>query len=168
MQLRELADRLGCRLEGDGTLEIRRVAGLEQAGEGDLSFFANPRYAPALRRTRASAVIIGEGTGAAPCAMLRTKHPSLAFANAVAIFVAPAHPPPGIDSRSAIAPDAAVGRDASVGPFSSVGCGARIGDRTIIYPNVYIGDGAVIGDDCVIHSHTSIRERVSIGNRVIS
>ena len=165
--LRELAERLGCRLEGDGALEIRRVAGLEQAGEGDLSFFANPRYAPALRRTRASAVIIGEDAPAAPCAMLRTKHPYLAFANASAIFVSPAHPPPGVATLSAIAPDAMLGRDVSIGPFSSVGRGARVGDRTIIYPNVFIGDGAVVGDDCVIHSHVAIRERVIIGNRVI-
>ena len=41
MQLRELADKLGCRLEGDGTLEIRRVAGLEQAG--GVSLFTTPR-----------------------------------------------------------------------------------------------------------------------------
>ena len=60
MTLRELAERLGCRLEGDGDLEIRRVASLDQAGEGDVAFFANPKYAPALRRTRATAVIVGE------------------------------------------------------------------------------------------------------------
>jgi UDP-3-O-[3-hydroxymyristoyl] glucosamine N-acyltransferase len=167
MQLRELAERLECRLEGDGSVEIHRVAGLEQAGEGDLSFFANPRYAPILRRTRASAVIIGEGAPAAPCAMLRTKHPSLAFANAVSMFAAPQHLPSGIDSLSAIAADATIGRDVSVGPFSSIGRGARIGDRTIIHPNVCIADGAVVGDDCVIHSHVAIRERIVLGNRVI-
>lgn len=167
MQLRELAERLGCRLEGDGALEIRRVAGLEQAGDGDLSFFANPRYAPALRRTRASAVIIGEGAPAAPCAMLRTKHPSLAFANAISMFVSSVHPAPGIDKLSAIAPDAALGGDVSIGPFSSIGPGARVGDRTVIYPNVFIGDGAVIGEDCIIHSHVAIRERIVVGNRVV-
>ena len=167
MTLRDLAERLGCRLEGDGTLEISRIASLEQAGDGDIAFFANPRYAPALRRTRASAVIIGENAPAAPCAMLRTKHPYLAFANALTMFVKSADPPPGIDARSAIAGDATVGRDVSVGPFSSVGRGARIGDRTIIYPNVFIGDGAVVGDDCIIHSHVAIRERIVIGNRVV-
>jgi UDP-3-O-[3-hydroxymyristoyl] glucosamine N-acyltransferase len=167
MQLRELAERLGCRLEGDGALEIRRVAGLEQAGEGDLSFFANPRYAPALRRTRATAVIIGDSAPAAPCAMLRTKHPSLAFANAVSMFVTHAHPPSGIDSLSTVAHGATLGRDVSIGPFSSVGRGARVGDRTIVYPNVFIGDGAVVGDDCIIHSHAAIRERIIIGNRVV-
>jgi UDP-3-O-[3-hydroxymyristoyl] glucosamine N-acyltransferase len=167
MQLRELAERLGCRLEGDGALDIRRVAGLEQAGEGDLSFFANPRYAPVLKRTRATAVIIGESAPPAPCAMLRTKHPSLAFANAVAIFAPQEPPPPGVAPLSAVATDASLGRDVSIGPFSSVGRGARVGDRTIIHPNVFIGDGAVVGDDCIIHSHAAIRERVTLGNRVI-
>src|SRR5690349_21180908 len=167
MQLREVAERLGCRLEGDGSVEIRGVAGLEQAGEGDLSFFANPRYAPALRRTRASAVIIGEGTPVAPCAMLRTKHPSLAFANAVSLFAAPPVPHAGIDVHSSIAADATLGRDVSVGAFSSVGRGARIGDRTIIHSNVFVGDGVVIGSDCIIHSQAALRERIVLGNRVI-
>ncbi len=167
MRLSELAERLGCRLEGDGGLEIRRVAGLEQAGEGDLTFFANRKYAAALRRTRASAVIIGEDAPPAPCAMLRTRHPYLVFANALSVFAEPVHPAAGVDELSFVAPDASIGRDVSIGPFSSVGRGARIGDRTVIYPNVCIGDGAVVGQDCVIHSHVAVRERVVIGNRVI-
>ncbi len=167
MRLSELAERLGCRLEGDGGLEIRRVAGLEQAGEGDLTFFANRKYAAALRRTRASAVIIGEDAPPAPCAMLRTRHPYLVFANALSVFAEPVHPAAGVDELSSVAPDASIGRDVSIGPFSSVGRGARIGDRTVIYPNVCIGDGAVVGQDCVIHSHVAVRERVVIGNRVI-
>jgi len=167
MRLSELAERLGCRLEGDGGLEIRRVAGLEQAGEGDLTFFANRKYAAALRRTRASAVIIGEDAPPAPCAMLRTRHPYLVFANALSVFAEPVHPTAGVDELSFVAPDASIGRDVSIGPFSSVGRGARIGDRTVIYPNVCIGDGAVVGQDCVIHSHAAVRERVVIGNRVI-
>jgi UDP-3-O-[3-hydroxymyristoyl] glucosamine N-acyltransferase len=167
MKLRELADRLGCRLEGDGSLEIRRVTGLEQAAEGDLTFFANPRYAPALRRTRATAVILGEDAPAVGCAMLRTNDPYLAFANALELFVSFPRPAPGIDQMSCVAPDATLGRDVSIGPFSSVGRGSRVGDRTVIAPNVCIAEGAVIGDDCVIHSHVAIRERVVIGNRVV-
>ena len=165
--LRELAERLGCRLEGDGSLEIRRVAGLEQAGEGDLTFFANPRYAPALRRTRASAVIVGDDGPPAPCAMLRSKHPYLTFADALTFFNPSAQPAPGLDKLSIIAQDAVIGRDVSVGPFCSIGQGAHIGDRTVIHPNVYVGDAARIGDDCVIHSHVAVRERIVIGNRVV-
>jgi UDP-3-O-[3-hydroxymyristoyl] glucosamine N-acyltransferase len=167
MLLSELAQRLECRLEGDGGLEIRRVVGLEEAGEGDLTFFANPKYASKLRRTRASAVIIGDDAPAAPCSMLRSKQPYLTFANALSFFIPSAHPAPGIDKLTVVAPDAVLGRDVSIGPFCSVGRGAQIGARTIVYPNVCVGDGAVIGDDCVIHSHVAIRERVSIGHRVV-
>jgi len=167
MRLQELAERLGCRLEGDGALEITRVAALEQAGPGDLTFFANPRYAPALRTTKASAVIAAEGVPAANCAMLRTKEPYLAFANALALFADSRHPPPGVDSLSFVAKDATLGRDVSIGPFVAICRSARIGDRTVIYPNAWIGNHAVIGDDCVVHSHVAIREGVVIGNRVI-
>ena len=42
VRLADLAVELSCRLEGDGTIEIARVAGLEEAGPGDVSFLANP------------------------------------------------------------------------------------------------------------------------------
>ena len=66
MKLRELADRLRCRLEGDGGLDILRVAGLDDAGPGDVTFLANPKYQPAARTTRASALILAEDAEAAP------------------------------------------------------------------------------------------------------
>jgi UDP-3-O-[3-hydroxymyristoyl] glucosamine N-acyltransferase len=59
LKLRDLAERLDCRLEGDGDIEILRVAGIEQAQPGDLTFVANRKYYPLLRSTRASAVILG-------------------------------------------------------------------------------------------------------------
>jgi UDP-3-O-[3-hydroxymyristoyl] glucosamine N-acyltransferase len=167
MTLLELADRLSCRLEGDGRSEIHRVTGIEQAGPGDLTFFSNPRYTAALRRTRATAVILSEEAPPAPCAMLRTRDPYLAFANALSFFVDSTPPDPGIDRLSAVAPGATLGADVSIGPFVAVGRGARIGDRTVVYPNVCIGSDAVIGEDCVIHSHVAIRARVVIGNRVV-
>lgn len=167
MKLRELADRLACRLEGDGETEIVRVAGIEDAGPGDLTFLANPKYEKALHRTRASAVILRDDAPRAPCAMLRARDPYLAFARAVALFAPDWRPAPGVHPMAAVAADAQVGADVSIGPFVAIGEGVRIGDRTVIFPNVTVGAGAQIGADCIIHSNTSIRERVVIGNRVI-
>ena len=56
--LGELARRLECPVEGDAAIEIRRVAKIEEAGPGDLTFLANPKYASKLASTRASAVIM--------------------------------------------------------------------------------------------------------------
>ena len=167
MLLKELAEKLGCRLDGDGSLEIRRVAGLELAVAGDVSFFANPRYAAALRRTHASAVIAHDEAPSGNCAMLRTADPYLAFANALSLFVEAPPSTPGVDPLASVAGSATLGRDVSIGPFVTVGPGVRIGDRTVVLPHVTIGAGAMIGDDCLIHSQVAIRERVVIGHRVI-
>jgi UDP-3-O-[3-hydroxymyristoyl] glucosamine N-acyltransferase len=167
LKLRDVAARLGCRLEGDGETDVRRVSGIEDAGPGDLTFFANPKYSAELRATRASAVILGEAAEAAPCAMLRSPHPYLAFARAVALFMEPSRPAPGVHGLACVDQGAVVAPDASVGPFAVVGSGARIGARTILYPNVVIGRDAELGDDCVVHAGASIRERVRIGHRVV-
>ena len=169
MKLRDIADRLQCRLEGDGDVDIVRVAAIHSAQPGDLAFVANARYLPQLATTRASAVILGRTKGEAPhapCAVLHTDDPYTAFARAVAMFVRTTPPAKGVDPHSAVASDAVLGADVSIGPFVTVGAGAAIGARTILHPSVVIGPGAVIGDDCVIHSQVSIRERVVLGDRV--
>ncbi len=165
--LQELAERLECRLEGDGGVEIVRVAGIQDAAAGDVTFLANRKYERALLQTRASAVILRDDAPAAPCAMLRTRDPYLAFARAVGLFAPPSRPAAGVHPLTAVAEDAHLGDEVSIGAFVSIGRGARVGDRTVIFANVTIGDGAVIGSDCTIHSNVSIRERVTIGNRVV-
>jgi UDP-3-O-[3-hydroxymyristoyl] glucosamine N-acyltransferase len=165
--LQELADRLACRLDGDGALEVTRVAGIEDAGPGDLTFFSNPRYTAALRATRATAVILGDDAPAAPCAMLRTGAPYLAFARALSLFAPAQRPRPGVHPGAWLAPGVVCAQDATIGPFVSVGEGTVIGARTIVHANVAIGAGVVIGDDCLIHSNVAIRERVAIGHRVV-
>lgn len=167
MRLRDLAARLNCRLDGDGDVDIVRVAGIHDAGPGDLTFLANPRYEHALATTRASAVILREGAGGAPCAVLRASDPYLAFAHAVAVFAPADHPAPGIHPLTSVAASATIGQRVAIGPFVTVGEGAVIGDGTAVFAHVTIGPGARIGKDCVIHANVSIRERVVLGDRVV-
>lgn len=170
MKLSQIAERLGCRLEGDGAIEIRGIAPLEDAASGDLTFFTNPKYAPQLRETRASAVIIGDKADAAlppGAAALRSPHPYVAFARAAEIFAPKPAMPAGVHPLASVAPSATIAADSSVAAFVSIAAGARIGARSVIYPHVTIGEGATIGDDCIVHARVSIRERVTIGHRVV-
>ena len=166
MKLSELATRLDCRLEGDGELDVTRVAGIQDAQPGDVTFLANPKYEKLLATTRATAVILKDEAPAAPCAMLRARDPYLAFARAVSLFAPVSRPAPGVHALAAIAAEASLGADVSIGPFVAIGEGARIGERTVIYPNVTIGAGATVGSDCTIHSNAAIRERCTVGDRV--
>ena len=170
MKLRELAERLACRLEGDGGIEIARVAGIEDAGPGDLTFVANPKYLNALSATRASAVVLRDDVSlpARPSfAILRAADPYLAFARAVGLFAPDLRPAPGVHAMTAVGANVTLGEAVSLGAFVAVGDGSSIGARTVIFPNVTIGPGVRIGADCVIHSNVSLRERVTLGDRVI-
>jgi UDP-3-O-[3-hydroxymyristoyl] glucosamine N-acyltransferase len=166
LKLQDIAEQLGCSLEGDGSVDILRVAGIEQAGPGDLTFVSNSKYQAQAGTTRASAIILGPGVHAA-CSVLRTEQPYLAFARALGLFARPAPPPRGVDRLTAIGRDVQLGADVSIGPFVAIGDGASIGARTIVYPGVVIGAGAHVGDDCILYPHVSLRERIAIGHRVI-
>ena len=140
---------------------------LEDAGPGDLTFFTNPKYGAELRATRASAVILGDMAEAAPCAMLRSAQPYVAFAQAVELFSDHPKPAPGIHRLAFIGERVTLGPDVSIGPYAVVEEGAQIGARTILRSHVTVGREAHVGDDCVIHAHASIRERVHLGHRVV-
>jgi UDP-3-O-[3-hydroxymyristoyl] glucosamine N-acyltransferase len=169
LKLRDLAERLECRLDGSaGDLEISRVAGIEHAGPGDVTFIANPRYRALLDSTRADAVILASDfAGTAPCAVLRADNPYLTFARAVDLLSQPPALSKGIDPLSSIAADAQIGEDVSIAPFVVVGAGASIGARTVLYPHVVIGAGARVGDDCVVHARVSIRDGITLGHRCV-
>jgi UDP-3-O-[3-hydroxymyristoyl] glucosamine N-acyltransferase len=44
MKLAEVAERLSCKLEGDGNIDIEGVATLEDAGHQHISFLTNIKY----------------------------------------------------------------------------------------------------------------------------
>ena len=167
MTLGELARRLECPVEGDAGVEIHRVARIESAGPGDLTFFAAAKYAAALAATKASAVIAGANAAGAPCAVIRSASPYLTFARAIQVLSPERKPEPGVHPLAAVAADAVVDPTATVGAFAVIERGARVGARTVVHAHAVIGAEAAVGPDCVVHAHVSIRERCVLGARVI-
>src|SRR5436853_2070093 len=167
MTLAELAERLGCELRGDGTIEIRAIRGLEEAGPGDLTFLANPRYAAQLAATRASAAIVARGSADLAIATLRAADPYLCFARALAIFHHPLQPPTGIHPTAVVAASAAIAEPVSIGPYAVIGDDVVIGPGAVIHPHVTIYAGVRIGRDFVAHAGVVVREHARIGDRVL-
>lgn len=167
--LRELAERLQCRLEGDGELTITSAAGIERAQPGELTFLSGSRYLSHLATTRASAVIVPASLEiTTSVALLRADEPQVAFARALELlFAAPRHPA-GVHPTAIVDPEAILAPGVAVGAFAVVGAGARIGARTVLYPHVVVGEGVVIGADCVLHAHVSVRHHVCLGDRVLA
>jgi UDP-3-O-[3-hydroxymyristoyl] glucosamine N-acyltransferase len=165
MKLREIAAALGCGLAGDGELEIHGVAGMEHAGPGELTFLANPKYAPKVRHTRAGAILAAEPIPARAC--LVSENPYLDFARALALFYQPPLAPCGVSPLAAVAASAVLGENCSIAPFAVIGERVRLGRNAVLHPHVVIYEGAQIGDDFLAHSHATVREFCRIGDRVI-
>ena len=173
MKLAEVAQRLGCRLEGSPEVEIRGVAGIERAEAGQITFLANRRYFPLLKTTRASAVLVEEGisldreASLPGLAALRSGNPYMAFALAIELFYQPPRYSPGIHPTAIIAKSARIGEGAHIGPYCYVEEEAEIGRNAVLHSFVTIYRGAKIGDDFFAHAHVVVREFCRIGNRVI-
>lgn len=167
MRLFDLASRLGCDVVGDGEVEITGVAGMDRAAPGQLTFLANLTYAPKVKNTRASAILVSEPVRDLPIASVVSANPYLDFARALALFYQPPRPAPGVHPLAAIAASASIGEGAAIGPFAVVGERATIGRNAVIHPHVVIYEGAEIGDDFLAHSHSAVREFCRVGHRVI-
>ena len=167
MKLSEIAATLGAQLEGDGAVGITGVAGIEEAGPGQLTFVANPKYAADAKTTKASAVIVAEDFPALATATLRSKNPYLDFARALELFYQPPQYAPGVHPTAVVHPSAKIGRGASIGPYVVVDQDVEIGDGCVLLAHVVIYRGARIGRNFFAHAHAVVREHCRVGDNVI-
>ena len=156
-------------LVGGPALKIIGAASLAEATAGEISFFANRKYAAALRKTRASAVFVpSDFSEVIPVAQIRVSNPTKAFEQVV-LKLAP-NPitfAPGVHPSAIVDPSAQLGERVSIQPHAVIEAGARIGDRAVIGTGSYVGHETIIGPACVIYPRVTIRERTRIGSSVI-
>lgn len=167
IRLTELAERIGARLFGGADATVRGIAPIEEAGPGQVTFLANPKYARFVGETKAEAVIAKEPVEGARTRFLLTDDPYLAFARAVEIFHPATRLPAGISPLAAVHPSAQIGKEVTVSPFAVVEEGAAVGDRTVLYPGVCLGKGVRVGEDCLLYPHVVLYRDVRVGARVI-
>jgi len=167
----ELADRLEGALEGDPTIPVDGLAGLEDARPGQVSFVSSRRYAARVPATRASVVVVPrDWTGQAPCAVIRVDRVEPAITRLGTMLAPPSaatRVPPGVHPTAVVAPDARLGDDCAVGPCCVIEAGAVIGPRTVLVAHCSIGPEAVIGADGLLYPFVAVHDHVTIGDRVI-
>ena len=131
--MKELADFLGCTLEGDGTACVSGVASPASARAGDLIYVELPRHLDRAAASASKCVLIAPGLAMPGKALLRAANPKLAFARAAEWLLPPAPIASGIHPTAIIAPSAQLAPGAAVGPY------------VVIEEDVRIGAGSEIG-----------------------
>jgi UDP-3-O-[3-hydroxymyristoyl] glucosamine N-acyltransferase len=170
MKLADIANALNARLDNASPeTEISAVAGIEQAGPGQLTFVSNPKYNAAAKTTKASAVIVAEDFPAISTGMLRSKNPYLAWAKAIELFYHPPRYAPGIHPTAVVPPKARMklGKNAHIGPYVVIDEDVVIGDNAVLLAHVVIYRGVTIGNNFFAHAHAVVREFCQLGDNVV-
>jgi UDP-3-O-[3-hydroxymyristoyl] glucosamine N-acyltransferase len=168
MKLKELADKLGARLDPpDADAEISSVGSIESAVPGQITFAVSSKYAPLAMASKASALIVDEKFPNLEKPSLRTRNPQFAYARAVELLHVQPKEKRGIHPTAVIDPSARIGVNASIGACVVIGADVEIEENCTLMPQVVIYHGVKIGKNFFAHAHVSIRENCEIGDNVL-
>jgi len=164
----QVAQMLGGKVEGDGTIRVRTVARIQEASEGQIAFLANPKYEPFLYTTGASAIIINEDfelRSTISPSLIRVKDAYSAFTRLLEEYNRIlAYSKSGTEEPSFMGEGSTAGEGLYRGAFSYIGSGVKLGKNVKIYPNAFIGDRCVIGNNTIIHPGVRIYSGCTVGN----
>lgn len=167
----QIAMMVNGKLEGNASAAVSSFGKIEEAQEGQLTFFANPKYEEFLYTTKASVIIINEAhelKQPVAATLIRVPDAYSAFATLLTKYQEIMQQQlTGIQQPSYIAKTATVGENVFVGAFAYLGEGVSIGDNSKIYPNAFIGDNVSVGKNCVVHPGVKIYHSCIIGDNVI-
>ena len=172
VRLADVVAALGGVLHGDGNLAVTRLAPLESADAGSLSFLANPRYAGKMAASAAGCVVVApaqQDLALARGAAIVTPDPYLYFARLTQWWAGRTRPPAaaGIHPSAVVEPGAQIHASASIGALAYVGAGARIGAGAVIGTHCHIGAGAVVGDGTRLAARVTLGDACVVGARGI-
>ncbi len=167
----QIALLIGGRVEGDANASVSSFGKIEEAGEGQLAFFANSKYEEYLYSTGASIIIVNEDyelKQPIKATLIRVTDAYTAFASLLSKYQEIMQQQlSGVQQPSYIASTASYGQNVFIGAFAYIGENVKVGNNTKIYPNAYIGDNVIIGDNTIIHPGVKIYHGCKVGNHVI-
>lgn len=168
MRISQLLTRfkLECAAAPASDFEIKGVRPLADAGSGDLSFLASPRYKAQALTTGASAILVKAPVAGVKAVQILCRDPHLILA-AILEALYPEPPFPELIHPSAVIETGArIGKQCHIGPFCLVGENASIGDGTVLVSHVTVSRDCVVGKGTMLFSNVVLYPRTSIGNRV--
>ncbi len=151
MRVQQLSALLAAKFEGDGELEILRVAPLETAGPSEIAFVGSLKFSEQARRGRAGCLIVPPGYGIAGRTTIFAPDPRAAIARAIELLH-PRRVVEGIHETAVISPSARVDPSASIGPYCVVGDRCRIGEECVLHAHVTLYADVTLGDRVTLHS----------------
>ena len=163
---KQIADILQGEIEGNSEETVFKLAKIEEAEKGSLTFLANPKYEQYIYTTSASIAIVGQDFVAEKnisSTLIRVKDPYKSFSTLLEYYNQVKNNKIGREHPIYVSQSAKIGENEYLGAFTYIGENAVIGNNVKIYPNSYIGDNVTIGDNTTIYAGVKIYSETIIG-----
>jgi len=165
--LGEIVDFVDGQYAGDRGRSVSAVAPLAEAGEDQLSFLSNRKYAAQLAKTKAGAILVPKNLEGEDERWIRVDDPYFAIARIMTRWFSARPRPKAVSPLASISPSARLGTNVAVGPFTTIGDSVAVGDNVTIFQNVSIEAGSTLGDDSIIYPNVVIYDGTRIGRRCV-
>jgi len=166
----QIADLLNGNIEGNGNVEVRSVAKIEDGCHGDLCFLANEKYTPFIYSTNASVVIVNNSFTPDKninATLIKVEDAYSSFSKLLQVYNKIKFNKIGLSDKADINTNTTIGNDAYIGAFTTISEGVIIGENVKIYPNCYIGENVKIAKNTIIFPNVSIYHDCEIGENNI-
>ncbi|MEH0083335.1 UDP-3-O-(3-hydroxymyristoyl)glucosamine N-acyltransferase [Vibrio antiquarius] len=165
LTLAELATITGGELFGDESLVVSRVAPMDKAQEGDVTFLSNPKYAKHLSECQATVVMVkAEHKEQCVGNALVVSDPYVAFARVVQAMDTTPKPADDIAPSAVIAVDVKMGENVAIGANAVIETGVELGDNVSVGAGCFIGKNAKLGNNTKLWANVTIYHEVSLGD----
>lgn len=165
LTLAELATITGGELFGDESLVVSRVAPMDKAQEGDVTFLSNPKYAKHLSECQATVVMVkAEHKDQCVGNALVVSDPYVAFARVVQAMDTTPKPADDIAPSAVIAADVKMGENVTIGANAVIETGVELGDNVSVGAGCFIGKNAKLGNNTKLWANVTIYHEVSLGD----
>jgi len=165
MKTGEIAGLVHGQLVGDNSIEIGRVAGIENASDAEISFLEK---ADGDVKTNAACLLVPENFEPLnSLTIIKVKNPKLAFALVAEVLHPPKQREPEIHPTAVISESADVALDTFIGAFTCIGNNSQIGEGTQLRAGAKIGDNVRVGRNCVLHPNVFVEDGCTVGDNVI-
>jgi UDP-3-O-[3-hydroxymyristoyl] glucosamine N-acyltransferase len=166
--LKEIAGYVQGELVGDPSIQVTGVAGIEEAGAGDLTFLANPKYKAFLEKTSASCVIVGKEIEKAQVPLIRHPNPYLAFSRVMELFFETRREyPRTVHPTAVLGKGVDLGKEVHLGPYVVIEDDVCLKQNVTVLAGSFVGARSIVGENCLVYPHVTIRENTEIGKNVI-
>lgn len=166
----QIAGILNGEIEGDETVEVSKLAKIEEGTKGSLTFLSNPKYTQYIYSTDASITIVDktfEAESNIKTTLIRVDDAYKAFSQLLEYYNMVKLNKSGIEQPCFISDTATYEEGIYLGAFSYMGENVKIGKNAKIFPNVYIGDNVTIADNVVVFAGAKIYSETIIGNNCV-